>query len=364
MVMAVIDIDDRPEQDFFGAPYDFDGSILHPHPMFEDDDYGYTPSQTALSLLEQDGNEGDNLDLGSRLSSPFSFFSFSSSSSGSREYTSVSHSASPLRPVQVGSGSTLWYESRGNTANIRDSNSSCSSTLGLGEQDSAINDLEWLHFDNNQASDETQYDGPSRDQQQVVWEEFRSQQASSVYLSTHLPTETPCASQSSLARSTTGYAGQFALDEYFDVMSRSHYPTAYGNRFHPNGIFTNNPLISGQGLGLRAGHYGNQQQTLQLRSILDFASDKAWEAGSDATAAHRTPEEERLRTEGYRECARARLEGVPVGQYRYFHGHLTLEEYIENGLCVCWEGCLCTGVCTMYSDVICPCNKHLQLKQD
>lgn len=78
----------------------------------------------------------------------------------------------------------------------------------------------------------------------------------------------------------------------------------------------------------------------------------------------RTGSEENLRREAHRECAAARLEGVAVGQYRYYQGHMSLEEYKAARMCVCWDSCWCTKLCTIYGDVLCPCTEWLALHKD
>ena len=75
----------------------------------------------------------------------------------------------------------------------------------------------------------------------------------------------------------------------------------------------------------------------------------------------RTVDEEIFRRECHRECAMARLEGVSVGKYRYFQGHMTLADYVDSGICVCWDECACTKMCTRYGDLICPCSGWIRV---
>ena len=58
----------------------------------------------------------------------------------------------------------------------------------------------------------------------------------------------------------------------------------------------------------------------------------------------RTPSEENLRREAHLELANARLEGASVGQYRYYQGHLSVEEYVSKG-----HVCLLVAVCLLES---------------
>jgi hypothetical protein len=88
----------------------------------------------------------------------------------------------------------------------------------------------------------------------------------------------------------------------------------------------------------------------------DFQSDLAVELVTARTAS-----EENLRREVCRECTAARLEGVSVGLYRYYQGHMSLEEYKAAGMCVCWDSCWCSKLCTIYGDVRCPCNEWVIL---
>ena len=81
-------------------------------------------------------------------------------------------------------------------------------------------------------------------------------------------------------------------------------------------------------------------------------------------ALHRTKSEEALRIEAHRELAAARLEGFPVGEYRYYQGHLSVEEYIEKGMCICWSACGCSGWCSRFGDLICPCSEVLRVEEE
>lgn len=78
----------------------------------------------------------------------------------------------------------------------------------------------------------------------------------------------------------------------------------------------------------------------------------------------RTSEDEDLRREAHRECAAAQLEGVPVGYYRHFAGHMTVEEYVEAKMCVCWAQCPCSKLCTRSGDLACPCAGNFVAGED
>jgi hypothetical protein len=85
------------------------------------------------------------------------------------------------------------------------------------------------------------------------------------------------------------------------------------------------------------------------------------ELSDHAADTPRTAAEEALRREIHRECALARLEGVSVGEYRYYQGHLNIEEYKEASMCICWEACECSKMCTRFGDMLCPCSKYIEI---
>lgn len=45
---------------------------------------------------------------------------------------------------------------------------------------------------------------------------------------------------------------------------------------------------------------------------------------------------------------------------------MTVQEYVEAGICVCWDGCVCTAVCARNADVVCQCvYKHeIEVEED
>jgi hypothetical protein len=95
----------------------------------------------------------------------------------------------------------------------------------------------------------------------------------------------------------------------------------------------------------------------QIARSIDYAE----ELTDIAADTPRTAAEEALRREVYHECSSARLEGVSVGQYRYYEGHLNIEEYKEAGMCICWEACDCSMMCTRFGDILCPCSKYIEI---
>ena len=132
-----------------------------------------------------------------------------------------------------------------------------------------------------------------------------------------------------------------------------------GDRLHPNYLYTHNNFYTCP--------YGNSPDFTQLtaphNSEVGRCIDYASEMSITAAECVRTKSEEDLRREGHRECASARLEGCGVGQYRYYQGHLNVEEYLEAGMCICWDSCDCSKMCTRYGDLICPCSKYIELHQ-
>ena len=80
-----------------------------------------------------------------------------------------------------------------------------------------------------------------------------------------------------------------------------------------------------------------------------------------AQCTTRTASQERLRREAQLECTMARLEGVVVGQYRYYQGHMTIEDYRDARMCICWRECWCSKMCTRFPDIRCLCSNDLIL---
>lgn len=88
--------------------------------------------------------------------------------------------------------------------------------------------------------------------------------------------------------------------------------------------------------------------------------DYAEEFSEKAADTPRTAVEEALRRQTHGESALACLEGICVGEYRYYQGYLNIEEYVEAGMCVCWEVCGCAKMCTRFPDMLCPCSEYIK----
>lgn len=97
---------------------------------------------------------------------------------------------------------------------------------------------------------------------------------------------------------------------------------------------------------------------------MHYANDMTIAAAHPNVVKLRNHDEEILRREAHIECASARLEGVTVGYYRYYQGFLSLAEYNNADMCVCWEPCACTKMCTRFGDLKCPCAKHIIVHGD
>jgi hypothetical protein len=149
----------------------------------------------------------------------------------------------------------------------------------------------------------------------------------------------------------------------FIIPQREHRVT-FGNEMHANGLFHNNRFQAGGNTSFNEYSLVFSQSTVPsangpLGKALRIAEEKSEVAGD----MMRTAEEEALRRETHFECSFARLQGVSVGEFRYFHGHSGIAEYSKGGFCVCWGECFCTAVCTKYADMVCPCAKHLEFEE-
>lgn len=136
-------------------------------------------------------------------------------------------------------------------------------------------------------------------------------------------------------------------------------PTTMGEYLHPNHLFTHMnfyPCLLEDRLDyrMRVARPGTQL----FRSI-----EHAEELADQAAKTPRTAAEEALRRQVHRESARARLEGVSVGEYRYYQGQLAIKDYREAGMCICWEACECVKMCTRFPDMLCPCSRYIELHQ-
>jgi len=170
---------------------------------------------------------------------------------------------------------------------------------------------------------------------------------------------------SPMPQALRGFTGQFAMHTP-DQLLRAHAPTrqCFGDRTHPNGLIMNSSFIP----DIRQGRKDltefdiNHDNAFVL--MVQHCERQSVLASSTSTHAERSDDENALRREAYRECTSARLESVSVGYYRYYLGHMTVEEYVEAGLCVCWERCFCNTFCTRFGDMRCPCAENLVMVEE
>lgn len=130
-----------------------------------------------------------------------------------------------------------------------------------------------------------------------------------------------------------------------------------GDYLHPNFLFTHmnfHPCMQEDKLDYKM---HTARPGTQIFRNLEHADEQA----TFAANTPRTAAEEALRRAVHRECSFARLEGMSIGEYRYYQGHLDIEEYKEASMCICWEICECSKMCTRFADMFCPCSKHIEI---
>ncbi|KIY01320.1 uncharacterized protein Z520_02872 [Fonsecaea multimorphosa CBS 102226] len=173
-----------------------------------------------------------------------------------------------------------------------------------------------------------------------------------------------------LTTDLTGYPGQFESYEanYLHVRVRrsSNYgdpvPFTMGDPLHPNNEFTHTNFVQDPTYPSTNYTKADLEVLPVRRRALDHAERCAAHAASLVSV--RSAVEETLRREVHRECAAARLEGVSVGQYRYYQGFMSVEDYVAARICVCWGFCWCSKLCTLYGDVLCPCSEWIGVHGD
>lgn len=132
-----------------------------------------------------------------------------------------------------------------------------------------------------------------------------------------------------------------------------------GDYLHPNYVYTHTNFHACEDVDLIDYQLCEVPTLGQREQAIQYAYDKTCEAGE----LNRTASQERLRREVHLECTSARLEGVAVGRYRYYQGHLNVEEYKDARICICWEMCACSKMCTRFADIICPCSKYIEIHE-
>ena len=165
-----------------------------------------------------------------------------------------------------------------------------------------------------------------------------------------------------------GYNGQFygngIEQELFGGVSAINHLTrnqvTWGHRNHANYTFTHYKHVAVPA----SVHQTEVQQTVRAGLGVRQAALDHCEAMTDLASTIVLPAGDyRRRRELHMECTNARLEGVAVGHYRYQQGHMTVEEYLRAGVCVCWEECVCSKLCTRYGDLVCPCGRWIEVNE-
>ena len=153
----------------------------------------------------------------------------------------------------------------------------------------------------------------------------------------------------------TGWSGRLEIDQACQYLLAKPVSTnhAFGYHYHPNGQITNTDFHVESSAATTSGKAGLTTMINDLESQY-LTNSVSHISMPDA--------ESEFRTEAHRECSMARLIGVPVGYYRYFAGHMTIEEYLAARMCICWEGCWCCQLCGRFGDLICPCSMKLVLE--
>jgi hypothetical protein len=168
----------------------------------------------------------------------------------------------------------------------------------------------------------------------------------------------------------TGYPGQFEsyeLDYLRIRATKDESPSEFtsGDTSHPHGLFTHKNFVPDPTFPSKD-YTKAMLNALPVRNLaLTHAENMTLtHSCSHHVSALRTPTQEMLRREIHRECASARLEGVSVGEYRYYQGFTSLEDYIGARMCVCWGYCWCSKLCSIYGDVLCPCSEWVEVHGD
>ncbi|KAK5955688.1 hypothetical protein OHC33_003329 [Knufia fluminis] len=166
---------------------------------------------------------------------------------------------------------------------------------------------------------------------------------------------------SPMPQALRGFTGQFNLPIPSHLPPTTPPTRNFGNPSHPNGLITHTNFTpdTRHTPDLTEHDINHDATLLHLTQHAEIQS-------SHSANLHffRTRAENELRKEAHRECTLARLEGVCVGYYRYFLGHMTVEEYVEAGMCVCWDECVCNKFCTRFGDLRCPCSGWVVLSEE
>lgn len=192
--------------------------------------------------------------------------------------------------------------------------------------------------------------------------------------------KTPCSANFS------AYPGQFhgVTTDYLAKKTKSSLTTQFfGTVLNANGIYANTStpaLLYQQSSPSQSSHLDLAAHLLSKKSgkaslrahglpraerhLLSSLESKADLATAAHVACHRSAIQDLTRYRLHQEASESRLEGVAVGRWRYENGAMTTEEYLEAGVCVCWEPCACAAFCGRFPDMMCPCTEHIVVLGD
>ncbi|ETN41968.1 uncharacterized protein HMPREF1541_03907 [Cyphellophora europaea CBS 101466] len=167
------------------------------------------------------------------------------------------------------------------------------------------------------------------------------------------------------------YPGQFTAitSDYLGTrgIGQSYYVYGDPTGANANGMYANSAFSKAPRNGsidLAARFAAGDRLTRREQGMLTNLELKSDLASAAHVAAQRSGEQAFKRVQVHYEAAIARLNGVAVGQHRYEKGHMTVEEYVEAGVCVCWAPCACVAFCGRFPDMMCPCNEHIVLDDE
>jgi hypothetical protein len=166
-----------------------------------------------------------------------------------------------------------------------------------------------------------------------------------------------------------GYPGQFPSYEssilHHHAQNSPNNVMQYttGNPMHPNGEFIHTNFLPDPTYPAIEYTSSIQLASMPLRAASLAHAEHTTHSYTlhPSISAQRTESQDLLRKEIHRECSAARLESVSVGEYRYYQGCMSLEEYLESGICMCWGFCWCHKLCGRWPDVLCPCRDWIRV---
>lgn len=170
------------------------------------------------------------------------------------------------------------------------------------------------------------------------------------------------------------YPGQFTALTHDFLARQGQNPKPFtfpeaGCNLNANGTYTNTSLIETRpsyrldySARFKAGKW--RKITKHEEDMYATLESKMLAAAGSGFAKQRTESFATMRARIHHEASQARILGVSAGEYRYYDGHLTIEECVEGGVCVCWERCACSAVCTRFPDMLCPCSDNITMDEN